>query len=227
MLLVHGGPEGSFNDSWSYRWNPAVFAGAGFGAVSVDFHGSVGYGQAFTDAINKDWGGRPLTDLKLGLAAATAKFAWLDADNVCAAGGSYGGYLMNWIAGNWPDRFKCLVSHDGVFDTRAMAYVTDELWFDEWEHGGPYYEQAAAHEKWNPVNHVTAWVTPMLIIHGEKDYRIPVTQGIGAFTALQRRDIPSRLLVFPDENHWVLKPRNSVQWYDEVLGWLKKWTTKP
>ena len=222
-FLVHGGPQGSFGNAWSYRWNPAVFAGAGFGAVLVDFHGSVGYGQAFTDAINKDWGGKPLTDLKLGLKAATDRFAWLDADHACAAGGSYGGYMMNWIAGNWPDRFQCLVTHAGVFDARAMAYETEELWFDEWEHGGPYYEQAREYERWNPVNHITEWKTPMLVIHGERDFRIPYTQGIAAFTAAQRRGVPSRLVVFPDENHWILKPKNSLQWYGETLGWMRRW----
>ena len=223
-FLVHGGPQGSFGNGWSYRWNPAVFAGAGFGAVTVDFHGSIGYGQAFTDAINKDWGGKPLTDLKAGLKAATDQFAWLDAGNVCAAGGSYGGFMMNWIAGNWPDRFKCLVTHAGVFDARAMAYETEELWFDEWEHGGPYYEQAREYERWNPVLHVTEWKTPMLVIHGERDFRIPYTQGIAAFTANQRRGVPSRLVIFPDENHWVLKPKNSLQWHREVLGWMRQWT---
>ncbi|WP_150290776.1 alpha/beta hydrolase family protein [Sphingobium estronivorans] len=225
-FLVHGGPQGSFNDSWSYRWNPKAFAAHGYAAVIVDFHGSTGYGQAFVDSINKDWGGKPLEDLKLGLAAAAARDAQVDAGNACALGASYGGYMMNWIAGNWPDGFKCLVQHDGVFDARAMAYETEELWFDEWEHGGPYYEQAEQFEKWNPVNHVTAWKTPMLVVTSEKDFRIPYTQGLAAFTALQRRNVPSKLLVFPDENHWVLKPRNSLQWYDEALGWLDKWTKK-
>ncbi|UIJ47120.1 S9 family peptidase [Sphingomonas cannabina] len=225
--MVHGGPQGSSNNSWSYRWNPAVFAGAGYGLVAVDFHGSTGYGQAFTDAIRNNWGGWPLEDLQKGLAAATARFDWLDADNACALGASYGGYMMNWIEGNWPDRFKCIVQHDGVFDARAMAYETEELWFDEWEHGGKaYFEDPEAFEKWNPVNHVAKWKTPMLVVTGEKDFRIPYTQGIASFTALQRRDIPSRLVVFPDENHWVLKPRNSRQWYREVLGWLGKWTGK-
>ena len=223
--MVHGGPQGSSNNSWSYRWNPAVFAGAGYGLVAVDFHGSTGYGQAFTDAIRDNWGGWPLEDLQKGLAAATAKFGWLDGDNACALGASYGGYMMNWIEGQWPDRFKCIVQHDGVFDARAMAYETEELWFDEWEHGGKtYYEDPAAFEKWNPVNHVAAWKTPQLVITSEKDFRIPYTQGLAAFTALQRRDIPSRLLVFPNENHWVLKPKNSRQWYREVLGWMGKWT---
>jgi dipeptidyl aminopeptidase/acylaminoacyl peptidase len=224
VLLVHGGPQGSFSNSWSFRWNPRLFSAPGYGIVSVDFHGSTGYGQAFTDSINRDWGGKPLEDLKLGLAYATAHDPQLEADNACAAGGSYGGYMMNWIEGQWPDRFKCIVQHDGVFDARAMAYETEELWFDEWEHGGkPYYEAPAEYEKWNPVNFVTNWKTPQLVITSEKDFRIPYTQGIAAFTALQRRGIPSRLLVFPDENHWVLKPKNSVQWYDEVFGWFGKW----
>lgn len=226
-FIVHGGPQGSMNNSWSYRWNPAVFAGAGYAVVAVDFHGSTGYGQAFTDAIRDNWGGWPLEDLQKGLKAATDKFAYLDADNACALGASYGGYMMNWIEGNWPDRFKCIVQHDGVFDARAMAYETEELWFDEWEHGGKaYFEDPAAFEKWNPVNHVTQWKTPQLVITSEKDFRIPYTQGLAAFTALQRREIPSKLLVFPDENHWVLKPKNSMQWYGEVLGWLGKYTAK-
>ncbi|MFS0735865.1 S9 family peptidase [Sphingomonas sp. 1P06PA] len=222
--IVHGGPQSTLGNGWSYRWNPAVFAGAGYAAVFVDFHGSVGHGQAFTDSINKDWGGKPLDDLKLGLTAAGQKFAWADTSNACALGGSYGGYMMNWIAGQWNDGFKCLVNHAGVFDARAMAYETEELWFDEWEHGGPYFEQSAEYEKWNPVNHVTNWQTPMLVLHGEKDFRIPYTQGIAAFTALQRRQIPSRLVMFPDENHWILKPKNSLQWYREVFAWMGRWT---
>ncbi len=223
--MVHGGPQGSSNNSWSYRWNPAVFAGAGYGLVAVDFHGSTGYGQGFTDAIRNNWGGWPLEDLQKGLKAATTKFGWLDEGNACALGASYGGYMMNWIEGQWPDRFKCIVQHDGVFDARAMAYETEELWFDEWEHGGKaYFEDPAAFEKWNPVNYVTAWKTPMLVITGEKDFRIPYTQGLATFTALQRRGIPSRLLVNPNENHWVLKPKNSRQWYGEVLGWMDRYT---
>ena len=225
--MVHGGPQGSSNNSWSYRWNPAVFAGAGYGLVAVDFHGSTGYGQAFTDAIRSNWGGWPLDDLQKGLKAATIKFAWLDADNACALGASYGGYMINWIAGQWPDRFKCLIQHDGVFDARAMAYETEELWFDEWEHGGKaYFEDSAAYEKWNPVNYVDRWKTPMLVITGEKDFRIPYTQGLATFTALQRRGIPSRLLVNPNENHWVLKPKNSRQWYGEVIGWMDRYSGK-
>jgi dipeptidyl aminopeptidase/acylaminoacyl peptidase len=220
-FVVHGGPQGSFGNGWSYRWNPRVFASPGYAVVSVDFHGSTGYGQAFTDAIRNNWGGWPLEDLQKGLAFATSQDPQLDADNACALGASYGGYMMNWIAGNWPDRFKCLVQHDGVFDARAMAYETEELWFDEWEHGGKaYYEDPAAFEKWNPVNHVAQWKTPMLVITGEKDFRIPYTQGIASFTALQRKGVPSKLLVNPDENHWVLKPKNSIRWYGEVFDWL-------
>lgn len=223
-FLVHGGPQGSFNNSWSFRWNPRVFISPGYAAVSIDFHGSTGYGQAFTDAIHQNWGGWPLQDLKLGLAFATEHDPQLDADRACALGGSYGGYMMNWIEGNWPDRFRCLIQHDGVFDARAMAYETDELWFDEWEHGGhPYYEAPQEFERWNPANFVTNWKTPELVVTSEHDFRIPYTQGIAAFTALQRRNIPSRLLIFPDENHWVLKPRNSIQWYDEVFAWMNRW----
>ncbi len=223
-FLVHGGPQGSFSNSWSYRWNPRVFISPGYAAVSVDFHGSTGYGQAFTDSINRNWGGWPLEDLKLGLGYATAHDPQLDGERACAVGGSYGGYMMNWIEGNWPDRFRCIIQHDGVFDARAMAYETEELWFDEWEHGGhPYYEAPQEFERWNPVNYVQNWKTPQLVVTSEKDFRIPYTQGIAAFTALQRHDIPSRLVIFPDENHWVLKPKNSLQWYDEVFGWMGRY----
>ncbi|WP_423141369.1 prolyl oligopeptidase family serine peptidase [Parablastomonas sp. CN1-191] len=221
LLLVHGGPQGSFNDGWSWRWNPRTFAADRYAVVTIDPHGSTGYGQAFTDAVSNDWGGAPLEDLQKGLAAAIQRDAQLDGTNACAAGGSYGGYMMNWIEGMWPDRFKCLVQHDGVFDARAMAYETEELWFDEWEHGGKtYYEDPAAFEKWNPVNYVARWKTPMLVITSEKDFRIPYTQGLAAYTALQRKGVPSQLLVFPDENHWVLKPNNSKQWYQTVFAFL-------
>ncbi len=224
LLFVHGGPQGSFGDAWSNRWNPRVFASQGYAVVSVDFHGSTGYGQTFTDSIRSDWGGKPLEDLRLGLAAALARDPALDGANACALGASYGGYMMNWIEGQWSDRFKCLVQHDGVFDARAMAYETEELWFDEWEHGGhPYYEAPEEFERWNPVNHVAQWRTPMLVITSERDFRIPYTQGLASFTALQRRNVPSELLVFPDENHWVLKPRNSLQWHHTVFDWLARW----
>lgn len=225
-FIVHGGPQASFANNWSYRWNPQTYAGAGYAAVFIDFHGSPGYGQAFTDSISQDWGGKPLEDLQKGLAAALAKYPWIDADRACALGASYGGFMINWIAGNWQEPFKCLVNHDGIFDARGMAYTTEELWFDEWEHGGPYYEVPENYEKFNPANLVTKWSVPMLVIHGEQDFRVPDTQGIATFTALQRRGIPSRFLFFPNENHWVLKPANSVQWHQEVLKWLGEWTKK-
>ena len=225
-FLVHGGPQGSFGNSWSYRWNPQVYAGAGYATVFIDFHGSTGYGQKFTDAISGDWGGKPLIDLQKGLEAATRKFPWLDRERSCALGASYGGYMMNWIAGNWPDGFKCLVNHDGVFDNRGMAYATEELWFTEWENGGTYYDAPAKYEQFNPVNFVKNWKTPMLVVQGDLDFRIPTAQGLGTFTALQRRGIPSKLLVFPDENHWVLKPANSLLWHHTVLDWLNTYTKK-
>lgn len=222
-FIVHGGPQVSFANAWSYRWNPQTYTGAGFAAVFVDFHGSPGYGQAFTDSISGDWGGKPLEDLQKGYAAALEKYPWLDSSRACALGASYGGFMVNWIAGNWSEPFKCLVNHDGIFDSRAMAYDTEELWFDEWEHGGPQYEVPENYERFNPVNHVAKWTKPMLVIHGVQDFRVPDTQGIGTFTALQRRGIPSRMLVFPNENHWVLKPANSLQWHHEVERWLKQW----
>jgi len=219
-FLVHGGPQGSFGNGWSYRWNPQVYAGAGYATVFIDFHGSTGYGQKFTDAISGDWGGKPLEDLQKGLAAAVAKYPWLDRGNACALGASYGGYMMNWIQGNWSDGFKCIVNHDGVFDTRGMAFSTEEQWFTDWESGGSYFAAPQNHEKFNPVLFVNNWKTPMLVVQGDLDFRIPTAQGLSAFTALQRKGIESKLLVFPDENHWVLKPANSVLWHHTVIGWL-------
>jgi dipeptidyl aminopeptidase/acylaminoacyl peptidase len=224
-FIIHGGPQGAMTNEFHYRWNPQTYAGQGFAVVTVNFHGSTGYGQAFTDAISGDWGGKPLEDLQKGWAAALEKYSFLDAGRACALGASYGGYMIYWIAGNWPQPWKCLVDHDGVFDARMMAYSTEELWFDEWEHHGTQWEKPDVYEKFNPVNHVAQWKVPMLIVHGAKDFRIPVEQGIAAFTALQRRGIPSEFLTFPDENHWVLKPQNSVLWHETVNAWLKKWTT--
>ncbi|HEY4545483.1 MAG TPA: S9 family peptidase [Pedomonas sp.] len=224
--LIHGGPQSTFGNDWNYRWNRQVFAGAGYAVITVDFHGSTGYGQAFTDSITGDWGGKPFEDIQKGWAAALAKYPFLDGNRACALGGSYGGYMMNWIAGNWPDGFSCIVNHAGIFDNRHMAYATEELWFTEWEHGNkPYHDDPDAYEKFNPVHHVKNWQTPMLVIHGEKDFRVLLEEGIKTFTALQRRNIPSRLVVFPDENHWVLKPANSIQWNREVLEWLNRWTS--
>ena len=223
-FLVHGGPQGSFGDHFHYRWNPQAYAGQGYAAIMIDFHGSTGYGQAFTDSISEDWGGKPLVDLQKGFDYAIGKYDFLDANRACALGASYGGYMMNWIAGQWSERFRCIVNHAGIFDTRAMAYTTEELWFTEWENGGPQYAKPEAYEKHNPIHHVNNWKTPMLVIHGLKDFRVPYGQGIAAFTALQRRGVPSELLVFPDENHWILKPQNSLQWHGAVFDWMKRWT---
>lgn len=222
-FIIHGGPQGSMGNHWHYRWNPQTYAAAGFAAVFIDFHGSTGYGQGFTDAISGHWGDRPLEDLQKGWAHALAKYDFLDATRATALGASYGGYMINWIAGNWSAPWKALVNHDGVFDNRMMAYSTEELWFDEWENQGTPWEKPQNYERFNPVNHVADWKVPMLVIHGGQDFRIPMEQGLGAFTVLQRRGIPSQLLYFPDENHWVLKPQNSVQWQRTVLAWLKRW----
>jgi dipeptidyl aminopeptidase/acylaminoacyl peptidase len=223
-FLIHGGPQGSFGNLFHYRWNAQTYTGAGYAVVMIDFHGSTGYGQAFTDAISQHWGDRPLEDLQKGWAYALSKYGYLDGDHACALGGSYGGYMINWIAGNWSKPWKCLVDHDGVFDNRMMGYSTEELWFSEWENGGTVFSNPAGYEKFNPVNYVDAWTTPELVIQGGRDYRIPMEQGLGTFSALQRKGVPSAFLYYPDENHWVLKPKNSVEWHDTVLGWLGRWT---
>ena len=222
-FLIHGGPQGSFSNNFHYRWNPQAYAGAGYAAVMVDFHGSTGYGQAFTDSIRGDWGGKPLVDLQKGLAAALERYPWMDGERVCGLGASFGGYMVNWIAGNWPDRFRCLVNHDGNLDERMAYYDTEELWFPERDHLGTPWDNPEAYAKHNPVNHVGKWKTPMLVIHGALDYRVVDVQGMATFTALQRRGIPSKLIYFPDENHWVLKPQNAIFWHEEVLAWLDRW----
>jgi len=222
-FLIHGGPQGSFGNSFHYRWNPQAYAGAGYAAVMVDFHGSTGYGQAFTDSIRGDWGGKPLKDLQKGLAAALKRYPWMDGERVGALGASFGGYMINWIAGNWPDRFRCLVNHDGNIDERMAYFDTEELWFPEWDHLGTPWDNPAGYEKHNPVNFVKNWKTPMLVIHGALDFRVADTQGLGTFNALQRLGIPSKLLYFPDENHWVLKPHNSILWHETVIDWLDRW----
>jgi dipeptidyl aminopeptidase/acylaminoacyl peptidase len=222
-FLIHGGPQGSFGNHFHYRWNPQAYAGAGYAAVMVDFHGSTGYGQAFTDAINGDWGGAPYEDLMKGLDHALATYAYLDKDRVAALGASYGGYMINWIAGQ-TDRFKCLVSHDGNLDERMAYFDTEELWFPEWEHGGTPWEHPEGYAKHNPIDFVKNWKTPMLVVHGGNDFRVVDTQGMSVFTALQRKGVPSKFLYFPDENHWVLKPQNSILWHETVLGWIDRWT---
>ncbi len=225
-FLIHGGPQGSFGNHFHYRWNPQAYAGAGYAAVFIDFHGSTGYGQAFCDSIRGDWGGKPLEDLQKGLAAALEKYPWIDGERAAALGASYGGFMINWIAGNWSDRFRCLVNHDGNLCERLAYFDTEELWFPEWDHLGTPWDNPEGYEKHNPLRFVKNWKTPMLVIHGALDFRVVDTQGLSTFTALQRRGIPSKLLYFPDENHWVLRPENSVQWHETVLEWLGRWTAE-
>lgn len=223
-FLVHGGPQGSFGNMFNERWNAQMYAAKGYAVVMVDFHGSTGYGQAFTDSISRDWGGKPLIDLQKGFEYIVQAQPWIDGNRACALGASYGGFMMNWIAGNWPDGFKCLVNHAGLYDMPSFYGSTEELWFPEFDLGGTAWDPAADYHKFNPAAHADKWQTPMLVIHGLKDYRVPYAQGLGAFTNLQRKGIDSRLVVFPDENHWILKPDNRVRWYNEVFQWLEKYT---
>jgi dipeptidyl aminopeptidase/acylaminoacyl peptidase len=222
-FIIHGGPQGSSDDHWHYRWNPQIYAAHGYATVMIDFHGSTGYGQAFTDAINGDWGGAPFTDLMMGLDDVLRRHLWIDSERMAAAGASFGGYMINWIQGN-TDRFKALVCHDGNLDELMAYFNTEELWFPEWEHGGTPWENPEGYRKHSPVEYVQNWQTPELVIHGALDYRVVDTQGLATFNALQRRGVPSRLLYYPDENHWVLKPLNSIQWHGVVLDWMDTWT---
>ncbi|MEM8817222.1 MAG: S9 family peptidase [Pseudomonadota bacterium] len=224
LLVIHGGPQSSFWDRWDRRYQPQLFAAAGYAVLAIDFHGSKGYGQAFTDSISKDWGGKPLVDLKKGLAAAALEFPWLDTENSCAFGWSFGGYMTNWIASQWPDGFKCLITHAGIFDTRMMYYSTEELWFTEWEFGGPYFRVPEGHERQNPAQHVTSWTTPTLLSHGAVDFRVPLDQSVGAFTALQRLGIDSRFLYFPTDDHAIRSDEGVLLWYREVIDWLGEHT---
>jgi acylaminoacyl-peptidase len=222
-FLIHGGPHGSFGNAWSYRWNPQVWAAMGYAVVMVDFHGSSGYGEAFAKSIVGHWGDRPLTDLQKGWSYALSRFSFLDGNRACALGGSYGGYMVAWIAGNWTKPWKCLVNHDGVFDIRLMSYSTDIPGFQQSQNDAPTWEKPEAVERFNPIDHVADWSVPMLVVHSGRDDRVPLDQGMGAYGAAQLRHIPSELLYFPDENHWVLKPQNSVQWYATVEAWMKRW----
>lgn len=224
-FLIHGGPQGSFDDHWHYRWNPQIYAAHGYATVMVDFHGSTGYGQAFTDAIRDDWGGAPYQDLMQGLDDVLRRNRWIDPARMAAAGASYGGYMINWIQGQ-TDRFAALVCHDGNLDEYMAYFDTEELWFPEWEHLGTPWTNPEGYRKHSPVEYVARWSTPELVIHGALDYRVVDTQGLATFNALQRRGIPSRLLYFPNENHWVLKPANSIQWHHVVLEWMDRWTPK-
>jgi dipeptidyl aminopeptidase/acylaminoacyl peptidase len=190
--------------------------------VAPNPRGSTGYGQRFVDQISRDWGGLVFEDLMLGLDHVLAEYPFLDGDRVAAAGASYGGYMMNWFQGN-TDRFRAMVNHAGVFDLRSMYGATEELWFPEWEFGGPYWAAPEDYERWNPALQVDRWRTPMLVIHGLLDYRVPLEQGLGAFTALRRQDVPGRLLYFPDEGHWILRPANALVWWETVHEWLEEW----
>jgi len=222
VYIVHGGPQGANSSMWHWRWNAQLFASPGFVAVLVNPRGSVGYGQQFCDEISKDWGGKVYEDLMKGVDYVVENYKFIDSNRVGAAGGSYGGYMMNWINGH-TDRFKCLVSHSGTFNKYSMALGTEELWFESWENGGLYWENKEYYEKWSPNNFIQNMKTPTLVIHGEKDYRVPVIEGIQTFQALQRKGVPSKFIYFPDEGHWILKPQNSQLWYHEVHAWLKKW----
>jgi dipeptidyl aminopeptidase/acylaminoacyl peptidase len=224
LVLIHGGPQSVWADGWTYRWNAQIFASAGYVVFMPNPRGSVGWGQEFIDDINGDWGGRVYEDVMKGTDYAES-LPYVAKGRTVAAGASYGGYMVNWIAGH-SDRYRALVSHDGVFDLVSMYGATEEIWFPEWEFKGPYWENPEMYDKWSPSRFVAGFKTPTLVIHGELDHRVPLEQGLGMFTALQRKGVPSRLLVFPDENHWVLKPANSVRWYQEVIGWLDRWAKK-
>ena len=225
VLLIHGGPQGAWLDQWHSRWNYQMFAATGAALVIINPRGSFGYGQRFVDEISKDWGGKVYTDLMNGLDAALAKNPWIDRTSLGAAGGSYGGYMANWIAGH-SNRFKALVSHAGPFNLENMATATEELWFTDWEYGGPFWDPKAMREQYrvySPHLYVQNFKTPTLVTTGELDYRVPYTEALSMFTALQRRGVPSRLVAFPDEGHWILKPQNQRLWWGEVQGWLRKY----
>lgn len=224
LFLIHGGPQGAWSEGWGYRWNPQVFAAQGFVVVMPNPRGSTGYGQKFTDDINSDWGGKVYEDL-MAVVDHVAGQPWADADRLAAAGGSYGGYMVNWLLGH-SNRFKAFVSHAGVFDLRSMAGETEELWFPLWEFRGMPWDNPDVYQRWSPSFYVKDFKTPTLVIHGELDYRVPVGQGLQLFTALQMQKVPSKLLLFPDEGHWIGKPQNSVLWYNTFLEWITEWTKK-
>ncbi len=224
-FLLHGGPQGAWGDDWSYRWNPELFAANGYVVIMINFHGSTGYGQKFIDAINGDWGGAPFEDLMKGLDYAEEHYGFIDKDRECALGASFGGYMANWVLGH-TDRFKCIVSHDGTFNNESDYGTTEELWFNEWEFKGTPWTNRELYRKWSPHLFATNFKTPTLVIHGQLDYRLDVSEGFQLFTTLQRLDVPSKMLYFPDEGHWVLKPQNSQLWYKTVNDWVDQWTKK-
>ncbi len=222
VILIHGGPQGDWGDSFSYRWNYHMFASRGYVVFAPNPRGSTGFGQKFTDEISGDWGGKVYEDIMRGVDF-FAKLPYVDSAHMSAAGASYGGYMMNWLEGH-TDRFRCLVSHDGVYNAVSMFGATEELWFPEWEFGGTPWTNPETYAKWSPSSYVKNFKTPMLIVHGELDYRVPVTEGFQLFTALQLMQVPSKFLYFPDEGHWVLKPQNSELWHKTVLDWIDRWT---
>jgi len=227
-FLIHGGPQGAWGDDWSYRWNPELFAaptssGPGYVVIMINFHGSTGYGQKFIDAINGDWGGAPFEDLMKSLDYAEKTYPFIDKDRECALGASYGGYMANWVLGH-TDRFKCIVSHDGMFNAESAWGTTEELWFNEWEFKGTPWTNPEMYEKWSPRNAAKNFKTPTLVIHSQLDYRLDVSEGLQLFTTLQRLSVPSKMLYFPDEGHWVLKPQNSQLWWKTVSDWVDLWT---
>jgi dipeptidyl aminopeptidase/acylaminoacyl peptidase len=224
LFLIHGGPQGAWGHSWSYRWNPQVFANAGFVVVMPNPRGSTGYGQKFTDEVSDDWGGKVYDDIMAVVDKIEAE-PWADKDRFAAAGGSFGGYMVNWMLGH-TNRFKAFVSHAGVFDLRSMAGETEELWFVNWEFKGMPWDQPETYSKWSPSYFVKDFKTPTLVLHGELDYRVPVGQGMQLFTGLQMQKVPSKMVLFPDEGHWILKPQNSLLWYKSFIDWVTEFTTK-
>ena len=221
-FLIHGGPQGAWGNEWSYRWNPELFAANGYVVVMINFHGSTGYGQKFTDSISGDWGGKPYVDLMKGLDYVEKTYPFIDKNREAALGASYGGYMANWILGH-TNRFKCIVSHDGTFNAESAYGTTEELWFPEWEFKGQPWKNRELYRKWSPHLFADKFKTPTLVIHGQNDYRLDVSQGFDLFTTLQRLKVPSKMLYFPDEGHWVLKPQNSRLWYKTVNDWVDQW----
>jgi dipeptidyl aminopeptidase/acylaminoacyl peptidase len=224
-FLIHGGPQQAWGDDWSYRWNPELFAAGGYVVVMINFRGSTGYGQKFIDEINGDWGGRAYVDLMSGLDYIEKNYSFIDRDRECALGASFGGWMVNWILGH-TTRFKCLVSHDGEFNNESSYGTTEELWFPEWEFKGTPWMNRAMYRKWSPHLFAENFKTPTLVVHGQLDYRLDVSEGFQLFTTLQRLKVPSKMLYFPDEGHWVLKPQNSQLWYKTVNGWVDSWVKK-
>jgi dipeptidyl aminopeptidase/acylaminoacyl peptidase len=225
-FLIHGGPQGAWGNDWTYRWNAELFAATGnYVVVMINFHGSTGYGQKFTDSISGDWGGKPFVDLMKGLDYVEKTYPYIDKNREAALGASYGGYMANWILGH-TNRFKCIVSHDGMFNTESAYGTTEELWFPEWEFKGPPWKNREEYRKFSPHLFADKFKTPTLVIHGQNDYRLDVSEGFQLFTTLQRLGIPSKFLYFPDEGHWVLKPQNSRLWYKTVNNWVDEWCGK-